>query len=252
LGVKRPIGGDLYLKAKKRFPKLNSRYELAEILKRSTNIQNLGFYSYNLASTGQNVRLTLEKTVRAIFDINKTPLHRSQLYQEIIKYRSCRPESFHVLAENLDILKIYPPNYFGLTKYDRFNKAYLSRNIDFLQRYIRYRKKDATLISDIIDELETDLSPPDFINIVKTIPDIVVVESGDPTYIISKKWRNKRIIITILASTKKSYSCDELQVLIKSLTNKSIKSDTILYLVENDVRIQKVSGGRILYKIPGS
>ena len=237
---------DFYLKAKKRFPKLNSRYELAEILKRSTNIQNLGFYSYNLVSKGQNERLTLEETVRIIFDINKTPLHRTQLHQEIIKYRSCRIESFHVLAEQLDILKMYRPNYFGLTEHDTFNKEYLSRNPDFLHRYIKYRKQDATLISDIIDELETDLSQPDFINIVKTIPDIVIAE--DPTYIISKKWRNKRIIVTILASTKKSYSCDELQVLIKSLTNKGFKPATILYWVENDVRIKKVSGDRISYR----
>ena len=246
--------GDLYLKAIKRFPKLSSKYELAEILKRDDNIQNLGFYTYNLASTGQNVRLTLEKTVRTIFTINKNPIHGKKLYQEIRKHRSCRFGSLHTLAKQLDILKIYRPNYFGLTEYDNFNKKYLSRNINFLLSYVKYRKKDATLISDIIDELETDLSQLDFINIIKTIPDIIIVESEDPvnaTYIIYKKWSIKRVIITILASTKKSYLLNDLQILIKRLTNKGFKPDKILYWVENDIRIKKVNRGRISYKIPG-
>jgi len=240
--------GDLYLKAKKRFPKLNSRYELAEILIRGTNIQNLGFYSYNLASTGQNERLTLKKTVRTIFDINKNPIHAKKLYQEIIKYRSCKLQSLRSLAERFSILKIYHPNYFGLTEYDNFNKEYLSRNTDFLLSYVKYRKKDVALISDIIDELETDLSQPDFINIIKTIPDIIVVESEDPAYIIYKKWSIKRVIITILASTKKSYLLNDLQILIKSLTNKGFKPAKIRYWVENDVRIKKVNRGRISYR----
>ena len=239
---------DLYVKAIKKFPKLNSRYELAEILKRDTNIQNLGFYTYNLVSTGQNVRLTLEKTVRTIFNINKNPIHYKKLYYEIQKHRSCRFKSLHTLAKQLDILKIYRPNYFGLTEYDNFNKEYLSRNINFLLSYVKYRKKDATLISDIIDELETDLSQLDFINIIKTIPDIIIVESEDPTYIIYKKWSIKRVIIAILASTKKSYLLNDLQILIKSLTSIGFKPAKILYWVENDVRIKKVSGGRISYK----
>jgi len=230
---------DLYLKAIKRFPKLNSKHELAEILKRDTNIQNLGFYNYNLVSTGQNVRLTLEKTIRTIFNINKNPIHGKKLYQEIRKYRYCRFESLNTFAKQSDILKIYRPNYFGLTEHDNFNKEYLSRNINFLLSYVRYRKKDAALISDIIDELQTDLSQPDFINIIKTIPDIIIVESEDPTYIIYKKWSIKRVIITILASTKKSYFLDELQILIKSITNKGFKPAKILYWVENDVRIKK-------------
>ncbi|MBU4444091.1 hypothetical protein KJ656_03275 [bacterium] len=241
---------DLYLKAIKKFPKLNSKYELAEILKRDNNIQNLGFYTYNLASTGQNVRLTLEKTVRTIFNINKNPIHGNKLYQEIIKHRSCRLQSLRTLAKQLDILKIYRPNYFGLIEYDNFNKEYLSRNINFLLSYVKYRKKDATLISDIIDELETDLSQLDFINIIKTIPDIIIAESEDPvnaTYIIYKKWSIKRVIITILASTKKSYSCDELQILIKSITNKSFKPAKIRYEVENDIRITKMNDGSYKY-----
>ena len=241
---------DLYLKAIKRFPKLNSKHELAEILKRDTNIQNLGFYTYNLVSTGQNVRLTLEKTIRTIFNINKNPIHCKKLYQEIIKHRSCRIESLRTVVKQSDFLKIYSPNYFGLTEYDNFNKEYLSRNINFLLSYVRYRKKDAALISDIIDELETDLSQLDFINIIKTSPDIVIVESEDlanATYIIYKKWSIKRIIITILASTKKSYSCDELQILIKSLTNKDFKPAKIRYWAENDIRITKMNDGSYKY-----
>ncbi|MCK4448440.1 MAG: hypothetical protein KAW56_15335, partial [Candidatus Marinimicrobia bacterium] len=91
-------------------------------------------------------------------------------------------------------------------------------------------------------------------NIIKTIPDIIIVESEDPTYIIYKKWSIKRVIITILASTKKSYLLNDLQILIKSITNKGFKPAKILYWVENDVRIKKMKDGsfryqRISYKI---
>ena len=241
---------DLYLKAIKKFPKLNSKYELAEILKRDNNTQNLGFYTYSLASTGQSVRLTLEKTVRNIFNINKNPIHCKKLYQEIIKHRSCRFESLYTFAKQTEFLKLYRPGYYGLTEYDNFNKEYLSRNIKFLLSYVKYRKKDATLISDIIDELETDLSQPDFINIIKTIPEIIVVESQDPvnaTYIIYKKWSIMRVIITILASTKKSYLLKDLNILIKSLTNKGFKPAKIRYEVKNDVRITKMNNGSYKY-----
>ncbi|MBU4445644.1 hypothetical protein KJ656_11270, partial [bacterium] len=67
------------------------------------------------------------------------------------------------------------------------------------------------------------------------------------TYIIYKKWSIKRVIITILASTKKSYSCDELQILIKSITNKSFKPAKIRYEVENDIRITKMKDGSYKY-----
>ena len=240
---------DLYLKAIKKFPKLNSRYELSEILKRDNNIQDLGFYNYNLVSTGQDVRLTLEKTVRNIFSINKNPIHCKKLYQEIIKHRSCRFESLYTFAKQSDFLELYRPGYYGLAAYDDFNKEYLSKDINYLLNYIKYRKKDDTLISDIIDELEIDLSQPDFINIIKTIPGIIIVESEDMVnapYIIYKKWSIKRIIITILANTKKSYFLDELQILIKRLANKDFKPVNVRYGVDHDIRIIKMNDG--LYK----
>ncbi|MFQ5788477.1 MAG: hypothetical protein ACE5H1_10925, partial [Thermodesulfobacteriota bacterium] len=242
--------GYLFRTIKGKYPGLRSKYELAHILKGDSALTNLGFLTYNLSKTGQQERITIEKVLREIFGKDWKPKHFEEITKEIQRKRGFRREAIGLFHKQFDFLRLYPPAYYGLLSRNTENIEYLKNDINYLESYISYRRKDTSFVVDITDELDIDQDLYSFIEFLTKSNSLVTIQiphENNAYCILSKNWGIVRIMVSILANYNRPLFFEQMRLIAKNELNLQFDESTTRYKLDRDSRVTKERDGSYIY-----
>jgi len=217
----------LFNNVKNIFPKLANKYELANIIKQDKRIKDLKFLSFNLKSSGQENRILIKNLVVEILEKYSHPISSDLLLKEIRVKRSFEREGMTIFHKQIDGINLYRPAYYGLEKNHYSNIKYLSKYPPYIEKYINWRQSDSSIINEIISELKYEDKYNKFITLINNHFQnikVISIDKETPNFIINSDWSIKRMIVTILASTKKKLLLGELKIILSVDAGISIKS----------------------------
>lgn len=241
--------GFLFKKIKQTFPLLRSKYEVAHILKSSSELTNLGFLNFAPSTSGQQERVTIKNIVQELFEKDWKPKSFKVLSEEIKKRRAFRPESIGIMHRQFDFLKLYTPGYYGFKSRDSDNREFLKKNIDYIEAFVSYRREDTTSLSDIMDELEIQDDTLSFLQFLNKSKSIVIYTppGSQESWLFSKNWSIVRIMVSLLANFNKEKFFDELNLIAKNELKLEFDTKTTRYRLENDKRVSVQKNRSFIY-----
>jgi len=240
----------LYDLVRKNFRMLRSKYELVHILRNDPQIRDLGFFTFVLKESDQTERIKIVDVIAKLFKQDPMPKHCYVIWEKVSQERSWGRTGIHSGLKQIQWLEEYKPSYYGLKNRRADNLLYLSRNPEYINKYITYCYPHTSM-----DEIRTGIGFTDteeeFINLVTLSDKIFVLPSSnnrEELYLMSRDWDVLQLILCILANSKSPIFLDEILFTLKDDLGFSFPDRSrLLYRLENSIRVRRLKNGSFEY-----
>ncbi len=209
----------LYKLIRTQFPQVRSKYELVQILRKSKDVTDLGFFCFIHNSVNMGERKIVNEYLIEILNRNNFVMHGKELLAEINKDRMVSVTGFSSKLQNVPFIDTYGGNFYGLLEHREQNLKTLStdpRFISNLSMQVMFPDMRLSRVEEVFHEFNTK-------NVLDTIKNSDIFVTYDhpsmpgETLFLSKYWKRNKLFYIILDAMNRLVTIEELDRMIKPL-----------------------------------
>ncbi|MCA0389796.1 MAG: hypothetical protein LCH52_15010 [Bacteroidetes bacterium] len=201
----------LFKLAKKQFPRIRSKYELVQILRRGKDIVDLGFFCFIHSSVKMDQRKIVNEYLVEVLSKNNFVMHGKELLAEINKKRVVSVTGFSSKLQHVDFIDSYGGNFYGLKDHREENKKTIAKDPLFISNFLfqsAYPDMRLSKVPDLFKEFDVET----ITNTILTSDLFILFDHPDlqDKLILSKSWKRNKLFYIILYAQKRAITLDEL------------------------------------------
>ncbi len=209
----------LFKLIRKDFPQVRSKYELVQILRRSKDVTDLGFFCFIHNSVNMGERKIVNDYLIEILNNNNHVMHGKELLAEINKDRVVSVTGFSSKLQNVPFIDTYGGNFYGLLEHREKNLKTLSTDPRFISNLAFQEMFPDTRLSRV-EEVFRDFNTKKVLDTIMKSDIFVTYDHPSmpgETLFLSKYWKRNKLYYIILDAMNRITTIEELDRMIKPL-----------------------------------
>ncbi len=209
----------LYKLVRSVYPQVRSKYELVQILRKSKDVTDLGFFCFIHNSANMGERKIVNEYLIEILNRNNFVMHGKELLAEINKDRVVSVTGFSSKLQNVPFIDSYGGNYYGLLDHREKNLKTLSTDPRFISN-LALQKMFPDMRLSKVEEVFSEFNTKMVLETIRNSDIFITYEHpsvpGD-TLFLSKYWKRNKLYYIILDAMNRIVKIEELDRMIKPL-----------------------------------